>query len=198
MALFLSFENKPHFIYLVITNTVIIMTLHYLCSGIIEFIIASEKVEIKFQRKPVLTFLNEEEIWYKQIKKWDHITYNDGPDSLLIHLKSGKKIRLTFRLFACKNNYDQLIDDFKKWIEEEKSKTPNEAENAYNITEHFYNSPKANFVGAIFVILFSLDFTLMLVNAWELRKLFGLMLIPLIIGGMLYLIKYKLFRSNNN
>lgn len=195
MAIFLSFETKPHFIYLCLTSAVLITILHYLCSGILIVNIVNDQLEISFERKPILTFLKESKIQFQQIKKWDHVTHSEGPDSLLIYLNSGKKIRLTFRLLALKNNYEDLISDFKNWIEKEKANNPNNDSNPFNVTEHFYKSNKAKVVGIIFTILFSVDFFLMLIDAFELRKLFAMLLLPIILGGMLYLIQYKMFRK---
>lgn len=195
--IFLSFDSKSEFWILLILNLGTLLILNILCSGVINLIIVDDSIEIKFVTKPVIGSLKERKFKFSEIKKWDHISYSRHPDSLVIHLKTNEKITLTFRLFAFSNNYHDLLSDFKEWIESQSKRSVNKESVAYNITEHFYSSKKAKAIAVILYSLLILDFFLMIFNAWELRTLFAFLLIPLILVGMLFIVKLLLFRKKS-
>ncbi len=195
MALFLSLENKLPYWTLLVLNGAIILLLNLLFTGSIKFEFKQDSFTIEFLKKPLITFIPEGEFLFSEIKKWDHFSYNQGPDALIIRLKSKKKIRITFRLFALKNDYHSLLSNFKEWVNENRDRNRLSEYEAYNMTEQFYSSKKAKYAGYVLYTLFILDFLLMIINAWDHRKLFALLLIPLTFSGMMFIVQLQLFRK---
>lgn len=194
---FLTREVKIDFWIVLIISIFVFVLIHRMCSGVLELHLENDIFQIKWITKPLLTNIKEQRIKFDEINKWDNIGNPRGPDAFLIVLKDKRRIRIWFRLFATKNNYEDFQMDFVKWININKEVYQNTLKDntAVNITEDFYNSKKSKIFSVILMVVFTVDILLIILNPWNARLVFIVFLFPLVLWSMFHLIGSILFKK---